>query len=334
MNRKEIILFGLLVSVTGISCTSTKSETLGELIYYGKSRQATAIIQASNPRYLNSKKVNWGDVTPLHLAAKHGYISIARQLIQKGANVDAVDDNQNTPLHLACQYANIRLVELLIQSNANVNALTKFKYSPLHYAHGPRTAGLLLAAGAQIHSKNFAGRTPMHEAAMQGRYAVLEMILQNGGGTNARTSSGLTVLHIAAEKGFVKAVHLLIQHSANVNAQSKGDHPETPLQRCIANSTTQNIKQHARIVEILISKGANANERFSSGHSSSSYKGDTPLHVAARKGHYELVKALVLNGADVNAVDRYHKKRASYLAQRESHQKIYTYLIGLEKKSQ
>ena len=40
--------------------------------------------------------------TPLHIAALEGHILTAHVLVQAGAELDALDDEQTTPLMLAC----------------------------------------------------------------------------------------------------------------------------------------------------------------------------------------------------------------------------------------
>ena len=40
--------------------------------------------------------------TPLHYACRNGNVEVAMALVDRGADVDAEDDNQRTPLHYAC----------------------------------------------------------------------------------------------------------------------------------------------------------------------------------------------------------------------------------------
>ena len=53
--------------------------------------------------------------TPLHLAAKHGHLEIAKLLVKKGAAVDTRDLTLSTPLILAAQYNHAQVVEYLIK---------------------------------------------------------------------------------------------------------------------------------------------------------------------------------------------------------------------------
>ncbi|KIN00709.1 hypothetical protein OIDMADRAFT_124708, partial [Oidiodendron maius Zn] len=52
--------------------------------------------------------------TPLHLAALNGRDKIARMLLEKGADIQAKDGDQETPLHLACSKGHAGMIKLLI----------------------------------------------------------------------------------------------------------------------------------------------------------------------------------------------------------------------------
>jgi ankyrin repeat protein len=56
--------------------------------------------------------------TPLMEAAGTGNCVIIKQLVQKGADINAKDYESNTPLHFACMYGHIEAVRLLIGMDA------------------------------------------------------------------------------------------------------------------------------------------------------------------------------------------------------------------------
>ena len=86
----------------------------------------------------------WYNDTPLHLAVWSGRLEAVRYLLQKGANVDAVDKKGDTPLHLAAWlpldiepraraaaadvFASI--VELLLKNGANASMKNEFELTP------------------------------------------------------------------------------------------------------------------------------------------------------------------------------------------------------------
>lgn len=57
--------------------------------------------------------------TPLHLAAEASNITIGRLLVNAGANVDAVDKNQESPLHTAASVGSLEFAQFLVENKAN-----------------------------------------------------------------------------------------------------------------------------------------------------------------------------------------------------------------------
>ena len=93
-------------------------------------------------------------VTPLHLAAELSPASVVSTLIQAGADVDALDSDQQSPLHLA-SWKNPAIVPILIGAGCKVNVLNNFKLSPLTYAaevsEDRSAVAALMAAAADPH---------------------------------------------------------------------------------------------------------------------------------------------------------------------------------------
>lgn len=103
--------------------------------------------------------------TPLHEAARKGFSEIVDLLIKAGANVHANDMVYGTALHAACAALpkpDIKCIKYLLNGGANVNAIITHT-TPLHRiarnSQNLEAAELLLAYGANVHSKDNFGRT-------------------------------------------------------------------------------------------------------------------------------------------------------------------------------
>ena len=70
----------------------------------------------------------------LRVAAEVGKLEEIRSLLDRGANINAVDAGKWTPLHHASVNGHHQCVELLLDRGANINAVDKYNYTPLHYA--------------------------------------------------------------------------------------------------------------------------------------------------------------------------------------------------------
>jgi len=64
-------------------------------------------------------------LTPLHLAAQEGHLSVVEYLFNQNTDINSKDKNDYTPLHLAAQEGHLSVVEYLINKKADVNAKDK-----------------------------------------------------------------------------------------------------------------------------------------------------------------------------------------------------------------
>ncbi|MFC3196244.1 ankyrin repeat domain-containing protein [Parapedobacter deserti] len=66
----------------------------------------------------NIQSQNGYNVYPLHAAIGSGFDSIAKMLIEAGAEVNVLQSSRTSPLHLASQNGNIDLIILLLENGA------------------------------------------------------------------------------------------------------------------------------------------------------------------------------------------------------------------------
>jgi TonB family protein len=128
-------------------------------------------------------------LTPLHMTRNPG---IVRELIDNGAEIDAVDYKKNTPLHLACRFGDMETVVLLIHHGANVNFQNKRGLTPLHFAVDRyftlnwcspaklEIASYLIENGAEVNIKDNKNNTPLDYAAMYCNKDLAGLLMRNG----------------------------------------------------------------------------------------------------------------------------------------------------------
>ena len=128
--------------------------------------------------------------TPLHLACDKGDLEEVKNLIEKGADVNAQNNPMNfedgwgesTPLHVACSGVNIEIVDFLLKNGAEVNVGDESGDTPLHNcfrefvprdedteydnmgSDNLKLVKLLVENGAIVDSKNDEGETPLYDA--------------------------------------------------------------------------------------------------------------------------------------------------------------------------
>ena len=55
-------------------------------------------------------------MTPLHVAASQGSLAVAKCLIDAGADLRSLDEEQMTPLHFACMEGSLEVAQLLFET--------------------------------------------------------------------------------------------------------------------------------------------------------------------------------------------------------------------------
>lgn len=132
----------------------------------------------------------------------------------------------------AAENFNVEALELLLEHKADVRKRDRHGTTALGYAAKSRTFGedgvpfkqalacakLLLDAGADLHSVDHEGWTPLHEASRSGQAEIVVELLSRGADVTAKDSNGFPPLCWAAKYGKVAAVKALLAAGADVNA--------------------------------------------------------------------------------------------------------------------
>lgn len=152
------------------------------------------------------------DETPLHCAARWGYVESAEILLAAGANPDAASTHGMRPLHVAVRELRPEMVALLLSHGADPNARDHFECSPLHDAAAKgeeRIVQMLLQAGANPRKADSSGTTPLHRAARAGHSGVAQVLLAAGGNAATANTLGRTPNDEARRGGFVQLAQML-----------------------------------------------------------------------------------------------------------------------------
>jgi len=132
-----------------------------------------------NP-YVTVVEVDAMGNTALLWSAVKGFTSIARQLIEKGADVDHENKLMDTPLTWSVNNGQTETTRLLLACNANANHHTKKGCSPLTLAAAGRhteIARLLIENGADVNYQNANGSSPLILAASWGKVETARLLL-------------------------------------------------------------------------------------------------------------------------------------------------------------
>lgn len=187
----------------------------------------------------------------------------------------------------------------LLERGADIDALNLMGLAPLHTAARERDSEMitfLLERGANPNQLDQDGWTPLLHAAFRNHVPSVEALVKGGANMEIAAPSGVTPLAIAIMEGQFFAA------SALMDAGAKPDEPAgaealTPLMivatQPLKKGRAARFNQGASSVDIarrLIESGANVNARSS--------KGVTPLMIAAAHNNPPLIGLLLQAGAD------------------------------------
>lgn len=165
--------------------------------------------------------------TPLHYAAEWQYEKSARMLIDKGADINAVNANGESAVFSATKGNCPPIINLLVAKGAdidsrNVTARDNMGNTPVHSAvkwNSKEAAKKLLSFGVDVNAQNLNGKTALSEACKSGKKDMALMLIEKGANVNATDNQGRTVLMDAVQSQNTEIVEMLLSHSANVNVQ-------------------------------------------------------------------------------------------------------------------
>ena len=183
-------------------------------------------------------------------AAQSGNEELFNLLIEKRADIHAVDKEGNTALTFAVKKGNVAMVERLLTLSVNINASNNKGQTALMLAAErghDKIFALLLEKGAGIHARGRDRETVLMYAIIGGSEAIMDTLVDLGVDIHARNSIGETVLTHGIKWRRVEMVRLLLALRVNVNAANC--YGETPLMKAA-------FRGEAEMFRLLLDAGA------------------------------------------------------------------------------
>lgn len=272
-------------------------------------------------------------ITPLHVAAAYGN-NVCLQILLKsiskdspkpnGLGVNICDEYLNTPLHYAAAEGHRRIVETLISWECDVNAKNLRHNRPLHYASVislPELVQTLINAKADVDAVNIKGQTAMHMATLENCSSSIYCLLNAEADPNIKDSNGNTCSHLAIKHGHVEILEILMSDS-RTDASISDSEEDTVLHLALKLG-------HHNLIPIMLPRAKDLTKKDKDGCSviieaikmsmedlallmlktcpslmhTTTNEFVTPLHLAAERGMTKLTRELLIEGAQVDALD-------------------------------
>lgn len=214
-------------------------------------------------------------------------LSIALELIKKGADVNAAGNDGKRPLHQAVADME-EVARALAEAGADINAQDNDGNTPLMYAcmkAKEETVLWLLKAGADYKIQNNEGRTAADIAVKRGYSRALELM-------------GADTLLQACKNNQKQSVQVILKRGG-IDVNERDEECNTPLIYACQNNALE-------IVKMLLDNGADPN--------AGNQENLAPLHFSAASGALPIINLLVKAGADVNCMNNHGSTPLMFMA--------------------
>ena len=233
------------------------------------SNRQTAVVEFLLNQGAGTEREDELGLTLLNRAAFSGASEVVRLLLERGVDPNAInDEGSGTPLFPAAMGGDPLVVKALLEYGADVRLREGFwGWTPLHVAASRMTSGyaqgtaigvaqLLLDQGADIHSQDNEGMTPLHLAVTydDDDDGFRELVAMLGGERPAIEATEM--------------VEFLLDRGADIEAEN--NRRETPLLRAAEGSRKPDV------VRLLLSRGSDVGVYNS--------RGESACQVATRMG--------------------------------------------------
>ncbi len=203
--------------------------------------------------------------------------------------IAARDANGDSVVHHAARKNLPEGIAYLIKKGASLDVLNNALETPLHTAakyDATDAIQYLVGAGSSLKAADIKGDIPLQSAVLAGAAKATEQLIAAGSPVNSQNYSGETALHQAAKNNNSPIVRLLTAKGAQMEIQdSRG---LTPLADAAAYGAYDAASD-------LLKAGSLIDTRDNSG--------STPLYQAVSGEHIALVRLLLVNNADIHALN-------------------------------
>ncbi|XP_064642545.1 ankyrin-1-like [Lineus longissimus] len=241
---------------------------------------------------------DYDEKTPLHVAAKHGLFSVASKLLQPDAcAVNVFDRGGRTPLDFVVEHRIKQIFKTDVEENEKPPPPVETR--PRSLIGTPKKSNILSSNPPLVDNHQI---TPPYKTYLDkeskdvimcmsnGYMSFIKLMLEKADIKRERDTRGYSLLHRAADASDFSLAKLLVGHDRSCIDDITTIEGKTALHFACDRGSE-------RLVKFLLDSGASVNVLTD--------RDVTPLHLAIRGKHRDIVKKLLMKGAETDVIDSY-----------------------------
>ena len=225
------------------------------------------------------------DVSMLSTAASFGLTKIVDHLIQSGHDIESADNTGATALYRAAQDGHTDTVKILLAAGADIDRVVNLGTTALIEAASnghEDTVAALLQSNPDIEARTLYGQSALYCAVYSGHPSIVELLLKKGANIETEDNLFVAALH-SPNAAMVSYINDMIDKRKYI------DEIRSSL---VAYISRDRWPRSIEIINKLLEEGADLTYRVEGG--------ETPIHLAARRGLVDPVEFLLRQGVDPN----------------------------------
>ncbi|XP_065176553.1 uncharacterized protein LOC135806312 [Sycon ciliatum] len=265
--------------------------------------QETTMMRTTNASMMTDMDCYDGHQRTALMHAVHGgHMDCVRLLLHEGASVDARSNDGSTALHVSCFDGDASMASLLLHHGADPCLMDTAGRLPLHWATAPygRVCVHVLMKKApemNVNALDASSMTPLMWAAYHDSPDVMEELLQHGADRTLQDEDGMSACHWAVHPQHDHALKILLDTNSVRTRDARGktlahmsaEHGAVECMKLVLSNWPQSIHQ-------------------------CDDNGRTPLHWATVCEQPNIIRLLLVAGADPSAPDRLGRSARDYAA--------------------
>lgn len=248
----------------------------------------------SNQSNITEREVNFY----LFDSSDLGCLTLVTQLLESGASVKAKDRAGNTAFMLSAKKGHRKITELLHKRGSNPHAQNLLGSNALIMAathNRYKSVKQLLKMGIDANLSDAKALSAIIAAAYNGNLRMVDLLLEAGSDSMTTDVTGKNAIVYASARGYLHIVQRLWESVEKPDMNTRYGNNLTVLMWAAGHGNDVPSADGIAVANYLLSVGADPHLIDN--------RGKNAMHIAAERGHHQIVRLLLEAGTDPNIPD-------------------------------